>query len=148
MSCSFVDLGNLDVSQGISGFFQRCYCSVAQSCLTLCDPMDCVASPPGSSVGGILEAKSIGVGCHSPLQGIFLGQGSNLGLLHCRQTLYRGVLREGSPGHWELVLAVVPGKVRSGDRLHHAGGQVFPGGPQEPFPRTAVSTSSLLTPRV
>ena len=28
---------------------------VAQSCLTLCDPMDC--SPPGSSVHGIFQAK-------------------------------------------------------------------------------------------
>ena len=27
---------------------------VAQSCLTLCDPVDC--SPPGSSVHGILQA--------------------------------------------------------------------------------------------
>ena len=26
-----------------------------QSCLTLCDPMDC--SPPGSSVQGILQAR-------------------------------------------------------------------------------------------
>ena len=31
-----------------------CVCSVAQSCLTLCDPMDC--SLPGSSVHGILQA--------------------------------------------------------------------------------------------
>ena len=30
-------------------------CLVAQSCLTLCDPMDC--SPPGSSVCGILQAR-------------------------------------------------------------------------------------------
>ena len=30
-------------------------CSVAQSCLTLCDPMDC--SPPGSSVCGIFLAR-------------------------------------------------------------------------------------------
>ena len=30
-------------------------CSVAQSCLTLCDPMDC--GPPGSSVHGILQAR-------------------------------------------------------------------------------------------
>ena len=29
-----------------------------------------------------------GVGCHSLLQGIFLTQGSNPGLLHCRQILY------------------------------------------------------------
>ena len=28
---------------------------VAQSCSTLCDPMDC--SPPGSSVHGILQAR-------------------------------------------------------------------------------------------
>ena len=28
---------------------------VAQSCLTLCDPLDC--SPPGSSVHGILQAR-------------------------------------------------------------------------------------------
>ena len=30
-------------------------CSVAQSCPTLCDPMD--YSPPGSSVHGILQAR-------------------------------------------------------------------------------------------
>ena len=33
--------------------------------------------------------KNTGVGCHALLQGIFLTQGSNLGLLHCWQTLYR-----------------------------------------------------------
>ena len=59
----------------------------AQSCPTLCDPMDC--SPPGSSVHGIFfSGKNTGVGCHFLLQGIFLIQGSNLCLLHCRQTLY------------------------------------------------------------
>ena len=31
-----------------------CECLVTQSCLTLCDPMDC--SPPGSSVHGILDS--------------------------------------------------------------------------------------------
>ena len=45
-----------------------------------------------SSVHGILQAFSkacnSGVGCHSLLQGIFLTQGSNLGLLNCRQILY------------------------------------------------------------
>ena len=35
---------------------------VAQSCLTLGDPMDC--SLPGSSVHGIFPGKSTGVGCH------------------------------------------------------------------------------------
>ena len=33
--------------------------------------------------------KNTGVGCHFLLQGIFLTQGSNLGLMHCRWILYR-----------------------------------------------------------
>ena len=33
-------------------------------------------------------SKNTGVGCHSFLQGIFPTQGSNSGLLHCRQILY------------------------------------------------------------
>ena len=32
--------------------------------------------------------KNTGVGCHVLLQRIFLTQGSNLGLPHCRQMLY------------------------------------------------------------
>ena len=32
-------------------------CLVTQSCLTLCDPMDC--SPPGFSVHGILRARML-----------------------------------------------------------------------------------------
>ena len=60
---------------------------VAQSCPTLCDPMDYSSARllcPWNSPG-----QNTGVGSHSLLQGIFLTQGSNLGLLHCRQTLYR-----------------------------------------------------------
>ena len=34
---------------------QCCCCLVAESCPTLCDPMDC--SPPGSSVHGILQSR-------------------------------------------------------------------------------------------
>ena len=37
---------------------------VAQSCLTLCNRMDC--SPPGSSVHGDSPGKNTGVGCHLP----------------------------------------------------------------------------------
>ena len=48
--------------------------------------MDC--GLPGSSVRGILQART-GVGCHFFLQGIFLTQELNLGLLHCRQVLYQ-----------------------------------------------------------
>ena len=60
---------------------------VAQSCLTLCDPMDC--SPPGSSVHGILQGRIWDWVAQRPLlQGTFPTQGSNLSLLHCRQILY------------------------------------------------------------
>ena len=51
-------------------------CLVAQSCLTLCDPMDCIWNSPGQNTG---------VGSLSLLQGIFPTQESNWGLLHCRQ---------------------------------------------------------------
>ena len=34
-----------------------CWCSVAQSCSSLCDPMDC--SSPGSSVHGVLQARIV-----------------------------------------------------------------------------------------
>ena len=60
-------------------------CLVAQSCLTLCNPMDC--SPPGSSVHGHSPGKNTGVGCHFLLRGIFPTQESNphlLHLLYCR----------------------------------------------------------------
>ena len=76
---------------------------VTQSCLTLSDPMEC--SLPGSSIHRIFQArvlqptrilhpwdfpgKNTGVGCHSLLQEIFLTQGLNPGLPHCRQMLYR-----------------------------------------------------------
>ena len=61
--------------------FSSIYGKMQESCLTLCDPMDC--SPPGSSVHGDSPGKDTGVGCHALLQG------SNLGLLHCRRSLYR-----------------------------------------------------------
>ena len=40
--------------------------------------------------------QDTGVGCHSLLQGIFLSQGPNLGLLNCRQILYC-LRHQGSP---------------------------------------------------
>ena len=125
-------------------------CLLTQSCMALCDLMDC--SPPGPFVHGILQARilewvavpssrgsswprdriqvshrqilyclsylllshsvesdslrphglyparllslwdSLGknteMGCHALVQGIFPSQGSNPGLLHCRQILY------------------------------------------------------------
>ena len=40
------------------------------------------------------RGKNTGVGSHFLFQGIFLTQGSNLGLLHCRQILYHLSYRE------------------------------------------------------
>ena len=75
-------------------------CLVAQSCLTLCDPMDC--SPPGSSVHGDSPGKNTGVDCHAVLQEIFPNQGSNPGFPHCRQILY-SLSHQGSPRILEWV---------------------------------------------
>ena len=44
---------------------------------------------PGLSGDFWGPGKNAGVGCHSLHQGIFPTQGSNPGLLHCRQILYR-----------------------------------------------------------
>ena len=65
-------------------------CSVAQSCPALYDPVDC--NPPGSSVQGILQARTLEWVAMSSSRGSFQPrdqtQGSNPGLPHCRQILY------------------------------------------------------------
>ena len=68
---------------------------IAQSHLTLCDPMDCIltCNPSGQNTG---------VGNLSLLQGIFPNQGLNWGLLHCEQILYQ-LSHKGSPKILELV---------------------------------------------
>ena len=57
-----------------------CMCAKSlQSCLSLCNPMDC--SPLGSSVHEDSPGKNTGVGCHGILQGIFQTQELNPCLL-------------------------------------------------------------------
>ena len=56
------------------------HAKLLQSCLTLCDPMDC--SPPGSSVHGISQARILDWVAISHSRGISLTQGSNPHLLH------------------------------------------------------------------
>ena len=46
---------DIDKISSIKAFSCESESEVAQSCPTLCDPMDC--SPPGSSVHGILQAR-------------------------------------------------------------------------------------------
>ena len=63
-----------------------------QSCLILCDPMDC--SPPGSSGHmGFSRQEWVAIPFS---RGIFPTRGSNPGLLHCRWILYR-LSHQGSP---------------------------------------------------
>ena len=74
---------------------------VAQSCPTLCDPVD-------DTVHEILQARILewvaipfSRGC-SLFQGIFPTQGSNPGLLHCRWILHQ-LSHQGSPRILEWV---------------------------------------------
>ena len=76
------------------GHFPLRYVLVAQSCPALCDPIGC--SPPGYSGYGIIQARLLVLSSHSLLQGIFPNQGSNPGLLHCRQILNH-LSHQGSP---------------------------------------------------
>ena len=54
-------------------------CLVAQSCPTLCDPLDC--SPPSSSVHDDSSGKNTGIGYRALLQGTFQTQELDLHLL-------------------------------------------------------------------
>ena len=69
------------------------FSSVAQSCPTLCDPMNC--SPPGSSVHGIFLGGNTGVGCLFFLQRVFSTQGLNPHLLGLLKTLAGGFFEWG-----------------------------------------------------
>ena len=60
---------------------------------------------PGSSVHENSPGKNPGVGCHILLQRIFSTQGSNPGLLNCRQILYQ-LSYQGSP-IWDYQLLIL-----------------------------------------
>ena len=70
------------LKENLSAFCKR-KMKVAQLCLTLCDPMD-------YTVHGVLQARILEWVVIPFPRG--LTQGLNLCLLHCRQTLYQGVL--------------------------------------------------------
>ena len=75
-------------------------CLVVQSCPSLSNSLD--YSLPGSSVHEDSPGQNTGLGCHFLLQKIVLTQGSNPGLLHCSQILYR-LSYQGSPRILEWV---------------------------------------------
>ena len=107
-------------------------CLVAQSCRTLWDSMNC--SPAGSSVHGESPGKDTGVRCHALLQGIFPTQGSNPGLLHCRQIPYRlshqgnspVTIRQASPCGFQRLFYTGSMDVLHHGYYNHSWG--FPGG--------------------
>ena len=77
------------------GCIEKLEVLVIQSCLTLCDPMDC--SPSDSFVHRIFQARVLHLGCYSLLlQKTFPIQGSNPDPLHCKQILYH-LSHQGSP---------------------------------------------------
>ena len=84
----------------IKMLFGRCYVPycfsvvgglVAESSLTLVTPWTVACQAPPSMEFSRQEYWS---GCHFLLQGIFLTQGSNLGLMCCRWILYPWAIRE------------------------------------------------------
>ena len=100
-------------------------CLVAQSCLTLCDAVNC--SPRGSSVHGDSPCKKTGVGCHAFLQRIFPTQGSNPGLSHCRWILHC-LSHQGSPRILEWVaypFSRGSSRPRNGTRVSYITGEFF-----------------------
>ena len=78
--------------QGKSHITYICCISIAQSCLTLWDPMDC--SPPVSSIHGILQARILEWVAIPFSRGSSMTQGSNPSLLHCKWILYHWATRE------------------------------------------------------
>ena len=62
--------------------------SLSDVCVLVTQSLSMDCSLPGSSVHGILQARILEWVAISFLQGIFLTQGLNPGLLHCRQILY------------------------------------------------------------
>ena len=90
-----------------------CECVCAQSCLTLCNRVDCSLPGPWNFLG-----KNVGLGCHFLLQGIFQTQGLNLHLL-CLLHWQAGSLPPshlGSPHLASLISIIV---VTSLDSLRH-----------------------------
>ena len=86
-------------------FYHKCplgshhilHVKVSQSCLTLCDFMN-------YTVYGILQARILEWGSLSLFQGIFPTQGSNPGLLQCRQILYQSRHQGSSYSAYEVFI--------------------------------------------
>ena len=76
----------------LAKYLFKCFISESESCSVMSDSL----RPHGLHNPWNSPGQNIGVGCLSLLQGIFPTQGSNPGLLHCRQILYQ-LSHQGSP---------------------------------------------------
>ena len=86
--------------------------------------------------------NSPGVDCHFLLQGIFPTQGLNLGLLHCRQTLYH-LSHQGSPVYmldfgFSKAFKKLTNSIRSQDK-----GYLWDGGREDDWNRKEIGEMSL-----
>ena len=77
---------HMATSQLLIPLFILLVCVVAQSCLTLCNPMDC--GPPGSSVHGIFSRQEYWSGLPFPSPGDLPDPGIEPSLLNYRQFIY------------------------------------------------------------
>ena len=93
-NCMFDIIRNSQTSRVTSGGLVTKSCSILVTSWTVVHQALCSWDFPG---------KNTGVGSHFLLQGIFLTQGSNPGLLHCRQILYQWRY-QGSPQSNYIIL--------------------------------------------
>ena len=93
-----------------------------------------------------LPGKNTGMGCHFLLQGIFLTQGLNQSLLHCRQILYH--LSYQRPSIYLYIFNIfLYIYIYLYSQISHGGGPTSPepasGFPPEAYPPTVPSSSLL-----
>ena len=98
ISSQLVSESTPDLSQSLSPRLTRgVYCPMYVSCSVMSDSLQLhIWQPARILCPWNYPGKNTAVGCHFLLQGIFLTQGSNPGLLHCRQILYH-LSNQGSP---------------------------------------------------
>ena len=125
---------------------------VTQSCPTLWSHMDC--SPPGSSVNGILQARMLEwVAISFLLQGIFLTQGWNPGLLHCRWILYHLNHRESPVPTQQPMFSCLGATAQVNAFSHLASTEQTvssfksPSGHDPPHPRTQTKLFTSMVPQ-
>ena len=128
-----------------------CVCLVAQSCLTLCDLMDC--SLPGSSVHGNSPGKKTGVVFHAFLSGDLPNPGtkprSPILQMDSLPSEPPGKLMNSQVGSQSLLQGIFPTQELNSDLLHcrHILYQLsYQGSPEQVWRNTNLSDTTKITP--